>query len=98
MTITFNKALVIVFITAFFLGWFALPIIIGASPAALLLVILAAIVLLCRLLGRADAIVVVIGIVVGVIVDLLAPQLSSSAVAGELLVRAFLSLWLVYTV
>jgi len=97
MTITFNKAFVITFITAFFLGWFSLPVF-SMSPAPLLLVILAIVVLVCRLLGRADAIVVVAGIILGILVDLLITQLSSAAFGGDVLVRIFLSLWILYFV
>jgi hypothetical protein len=97
LVITFNKAFVITFITAFFLGWFSLPVF-SAAPAALLLVILAIIVLVCRLLGRADAIVVVAGVILGILVCLLIPQLSSAGFGDNGLVRIFLSLWILYFV
>ncbi len=97
MTITFNKAFVITFITAFFLAWFSAPIF-GLAPVVLLLFALALIVLACRLHKRADAVVVVLGIVLGVIVHLLIPQLRSTAFGDNGLVRIFLSLWLLYTV
>lgn len=95
-----NRASIVKLITAFFITWFGIPVIIGAVPAVLLLVILAIVVLAFRVFDRTrdEIITIAIGLVLGVIVALLIPQLSSNAIAGELLIRAFLSLWFIYTI
>lgn len=97
MTITFNKAVVIAFITAFFLGWFSTPVF-STATATLLLIILALIVLVCSLWKRDDAIVVIVGVILGVAVCLLIPQLSSTGFGDNGLVRIFLSLWILYRI
>ncbi len=93
-----SKTNLITLLMGLLLGWFALPIAKDASGAVLFFVVVAIVVLVLRLLDRANAIWVLIGLIIGVLVDLLLPQLSSSGLGTDLLVRSFLCLWLVCTV
>lgn len=93
-----SKSNVITLLMGLLLGWFALPLVVGATGAMLFFVVVAIVILVLRLLDRANAIWVIIGLVVGILIGLLLPQLSSSAFGDEGLVRAFLCLWLVCTV
>lgn len=94
----FTKANIIVFFTGLLLSWFALPLLVGAANAIALFLIVAFFILVFRLLDRNNAIWAIIGIIVGVVIPALFPNLSSSGIAGDELTRTFLVLFLVFTV
>lgn len=95
---TFNKPNLIVLLTGLLLSWFALPLLVGAANALLLFIIVAFVILVLRLLDRKNAIWAIAGIVIGILIPLLSPNLNSSVITGDELVRVFLVLVLVFTV
>ena len=95
---TLSKTNLIVLLTALLLGWFGIPLIVGAPPEIVFLVIVALIIFVLRLLDRRNALWAIIGLVIGILIALLLPQISSSGIAGDQLVRSFLVLWLVFLV
>lgn len=93
----FNESILVTFLTAIVLGWLALPLVHNATGAVLFLAVIAVLILLLRLLDRANAIWVVLGIIVGIVVDLVF-HLSSSSLGGDVLVRSFFCFWLLFIV
>jgi len=93
----FSESILITFLTAIVLGWLAFPLVHGATGAVLFLTAVAVLILLLRLLDRANAIWVVLGIIVGIVVDLVF-HISSASLGADVLLRSFFCFWLLFVV
>jgi len=82
------------FLVALLLGWLSFPMVYQSQGAVLFIAFIGFLILLLKLVGRNDALWIVLAIIVGIAIDLVF-HTSSSALGGEVLLRSFFCLWLV---